>query len=94
MHAVHPGWVNTPGVRRWLPKFRALTRPLLRTPEQGADTAVWVAAADSPGQCSGQLWHDRRERPFHYTRRTQEAPAERRAFWDLCQRLTGAPERP
>lgn len=90
VHAVHPGWANTPGVSRWLPKFRALTRPLLRTPEQGADTFVWVAVADPPGQSTGKLWHDRAQRPWHYTRRTDESAAERQAFWDTCQRLTRA----
>ncbi len=89
VHAVHPGWADTPGVQRWLPKFRALTRPLQRTPQQGADTFVWVAAADPPGRCTGQLWQDRAVRPYHYTSRTRESAADRSALWDACQRLTG-----
>lgn len=88
VHAAHPGWADTPGVARWLPTFRALTRPLLRTPEQGADTFVWVAAAEPPGQATGRLWHDRAQRPYHYGRRTQESAADRRALWQACQRLT------
>ena len=43
-HAMHPGWADTPGVRESLPRFRALMGPLLRTPSQGADTMVWLAA--------------------------------------------------
>ena len=39
---MHPGWVDTPGVRTFLPTFRALTRPVIRTPEQGTDTLVWL----------------------------------------------------
>jgi dehydrogenase/reductase SDR family protein 12 len=88
VNAVHPGWAATPGVTRWLPKFRALTRPLLRTPEQGADTAVWMAAAGPPGENTGRLWHDRAQRPWHYSRRTRESAAERQSFWDSCQCLT------
>lgn len=91
VHAVHPGWANTPGIARGLPTFRALVRPLLRTPEQGADTVIWVAAAGPPGELSGRLWHDRAQRPWHYTERTRETAAERRAFWDTCRRLTGSP---
>lgn len=92
VHAVHPGWVDTPGVDRWLPKFKALTRPILRTPEQGADTFVWVAAAEEPGRCTGRLWHDRAPRPLHYLPTTKEGDAERRALWDEVERLTSAGE--
>ena len=31
-------------MRESLPRFRALMGPLLRTPSQGADTMVWLAA--------------------------------------------------
>ena len=89
VHSMHPGWVDTPGVARWLPKFKALTRPLLRTPEQGADTFVWLAAADEPGRCTGRFWHDRVSRPLHYIGRTRETEADRRALWDAVQRLSG-----
>jgi NAD(P)-dependent dehydrogenase (short-subunit alcohol dehydrogenase family) len=90
VHAVHPGWVDTPGIARGLPRFRALVRPLLRTLEQGADTAVWLAAAGPPAGSTGELWHDRARRPWHYTRATRETPAERQSFWATCQRLIGA----
>ena len=41
--AMHPGWVATSGLDSGLPGFARLVRPMLRTPEQGADTAVWLA---------------------------------------------------
>ena len=80
-HAVHPGWADTPGVRTSLPTFRRLTGPLLRTPEQGADTMVWLVANDLAAQTSGRFWLDRRPRSLHRlptTRRTdtQERRAE------------------
>ena len=40
---LHPGWVETPGLASGLPNFARLG-PLLRTPAEGADTAVWLAA--------------------------------------------------
>ena len=89
VHAVHPGWVDTPGVDRWLPKFKALTRPILRTPEQGADTFVWLAAADEPGRTTGRFWHDRESRPLHYIGKTKESAADRQALWAEVQRLSG-----
>ena len=57
--AMHPGWADTAGVRQSLATFRRMTRPILRTPEQGADTIVWLAGTRVP---SGRFWLDRRER--------------------------------
>lgn len=61
-HALHPGWVRTPGLSRALPTFGRLMRPLSRTPEQGADSVIWLAAADRRQLGSGRFWHDRRPR--------------------------------
>lgn len=60
--AMHPGWADTPGVTQSLPGFRTLTGPLLRSPEDGADTIVWLVARpeDRP---TARLWQDRRVRP-------------------------------
>jgi NAD(P)-dependent dehydrogenase (short-subunit alcohol dehydrogenase family) len=57
--AMHPGWADTPGVQDSLPGFRRLTAPILRTPEQGADTIAWLAGHDTP---SGRFWLDRQPR--------------------------------
>jgi NAD(P)-dependent dehydrogenase (short-subunit alcohol dehydrogenase family) len=90
VHAMHPGWVDTPGLASSLPAFHRLTRPLLRTAEQGADTIVWLGAADEPLHTTGRLWHDRRERPAHYIRTTRERPTERERLWSACVASTGA----
>lgn len=63
--AMHPGWVDTPGVRQSLPTFRALTRRLLRTPEQGADTIVWLTASREANEATGKFYLDRVARPHH-----------------------------
>ena len=52
---------------------------------------VWLGAADAPAQTSGGFWHDRRERPTHYLRRTRETPAERVELWRACCELAGLP---
>ena len=91
VHSGHPGWADTPGISESLPGFKTVMRPLLRTLDQGADTFVWLAAADEPGRSTGRFWHDRRPRPEHYTRRTAERPGDRRALWEACQRLAGNP---
>ena len=71
-YAMHPGWVDTPGLAEGLPRFRTLVRPLLRTPAEGADTAVWLAAGgptvEAPTGTSpptSGFFHDRRLRSDH-----------------------------
>lgn len=87
-HAMHPGWSDTPGVKEALPGFRRITAPLLRSPEQGADTIVWLATADDPSKVSGLFWHDRKPRPTHRLRSTAERPGARQALWNQLERLT------
>ncbi len=85
-HALHPGWADTPGVAESLPTFRRVVGPLLRTPAQGADTMVWLAAAHEPGRENGRFWLDRRVRPIHKLGRTRktDTPARRAALWQFC----------
>ncbi|WP_316573278.1 SDR family NAD(P)-dependent oxidoreductase [Nocardia canadensis] len=90
VHAVHPGWVDTPGIADALPRFRRMTRPLLRTPAEGADTAVWLAATRNTLP-SGQFWHDRRIRPLHLRPGTRYSDADAVALWRECRALIGAP---
>jgi len=87
VHSMHPGWADTPGVRRSLPRFRRIVGPLLRTPAEGADTIIWLAADDgAPVQTTGLFWHDRRPRPVHRlaSTRRSDTPAERQRLWDWC----------
>jgi len=60
-HVVHPGWALTPGVESSLPGFRRLTGPILRDPDEGADTIVYLTLSEELDG-SGRLWHDRRPR--------------------------------
>jgi dehydrogenase/reductase SDR family protein 12 len=89
VHAMHPGWADTPGIARSLPRFHRALRPLLRTPAEGADTIVWLASAEEPGRSSGGFWHDRRARATHRVPWTRETDADRRALWQACMRATG-----
>lgn len=87
-HAMHPGWVDTPGVESGLPTFHRVMGPLLRTPEQGADTVVWLAAAAEPLASSGAFWHDRRARGEHHLPWTRGGD-DGSALWELCRARTG-----
>ncbi len=94
VHAMHPGWADTPGLKSSLPRFHALTKRLLRTPQEGADTIVWLGAAARPAHSSGGLWHDRRERPTHRVPWTKQTPQDHERLWTECERLSGWHETP
>ncbi len=89
VHAMHPGWAATPGVERSLPRFWRLMEGRLRTPEEGADTALWLAAAARiPGRTGG-FWFDRRRVRTHLVPWTRETAAARRRLWQLCNQAGG-----
>ena len=74
-YVMHPGWADTAGVQRSLPKFRQLFRPILRDARSGADTAIWLAATRPEQPRQELVWFDRKMRPAHvfsHTRMTQE----------------------
>jgi short-subunit dehydrogenase len=89
VNAMHPGWADTPGVENSLQAFYRVTKRLLRSPEEGADTAVWLAAATEAGKVSGKFWLDREQHPSHISRRTEETPAERAQLLATLQELLG-----
>ena len=75
VESTHPGWVDTDGVSGALPGFGRVMRPLLRTPEQGADTTVWLVATRPPSTGS-RFWHDRAQRPSTFGWERPEDPAK------------------
>jgi hypothetical protein len=91
-HAMHPGWADTPGVTTSLPGFARVMGPLLRSPEQGADTMVWLAGAEEPLASSGEFWLDRDVRPIHRlpSTRRSDTPERRAELWARCVEATGA----
>ena len=93
-HAMHPGWTDTPGVEASLPTFRKVTGPTLRTPDQGADTLVWLLWADEPAQVSGQLWLDRRPRSTVHFPGTGTDDAERARLWEWVAAAARVPKSP
>lgn len=82
VNAMHPGWADTPGVVSALPTFHRVTRHLLRTPEEGADTISWLATASEAGKVSGKLFLDREPRTTHLLKSTEESPVSRETLRD------------
>jgi NAD(P)-dependent dehydrogenase (short-subunit alcohol dehydrogenase family) len=86
--AMHPGVVATDfgghgdvrGPLRWTLR---LVRPLMKSPDQGADTAVRLAATTEPPPSGAYVIDGREARP----RRWARDDATARELWDLSERL-------
>ncbi len=84
MQVMHPGWVDTEGVKTSLPVFRKVMGALLRTPAQGADTIVWLGAT-RPTPPSEGIWLDRAVQPEHafsMTKKTRVSAEDLDAYFD------------
>jgi dehydrogenase/reductase SDR family member 12 len=91
-NAMHPGWADTPGLSEALPGFHRAMGPLLRTPEEGIDTLVWLATVPATHRASGELFLDRRPRPFDRVPGTRLSAHDRRRLWDVVVALSGEPD--
>ena len=90
VHNMHPGWALTPGVETGLPQFTKITKRVLRTPAEGADTIVWLATATEVAKTTGLFWLDRLPHSTHLSEKTRETPEQRKA---LKEALVGYVER-
>jgi NAD(P)-dependent dehydrogenase (short-subunit alcohol dehydrogenase family) len=82
--AMHPGWADTPGVSASLPTFHKLTQGVLRSPEQGADTIVWLCGAQV---ASGKFWFDRQEADPLPVPGVRSERSEETALWSRLESL-------
>jgi NAD(P)-dependent dehydrogenase (short-subunit alcohol dehydrogenase family) len=92
VNAMHAVWADTRSVESSLPRFHRITKHILRTPAEGADTVVWLAACPTL-RATGRFFLDREERRTHLLPFTRETERDRRALWRLCERLSGEPTR-
>jgi dehydrogenase/reductase SDR family protein 12 len=76
-YVMHPGWADTDGVKRSLPRFRKILRPILRNEASGGDTAIWLAGTRPSQPEQESVWFDRAVRTAHVyerTRATKDTP--------------------
>lgn len=77
VNAMHPGWSDTPGVQKSLPLFRKITKLVLRSHKEGADTIVWMVQSDQAGLSTGKLFLDREPRSTYLLGNNVETPEAR-----------------
>ncbi|MCB2107856.1 MAG: SDR family NAD(P)-dependent oxidoreductase [Rhodobacteraceae bacterium] len=81
-YVMHPGWADTAGVERSLPRFYKILNLVLRNGRQGTETAIWLAAT-KPACEPGAFWFDRAVRTSHAypaTQVTKNTPEELAAY--------------
>lgn len=79
-YAMHPGWADTEAVRESLPVFYDLTRIILRSAAEGADTVFWLAASEEAGSTTGGFWLDRQKQPQYILDSTLQNEVDERVF--------------
>lgn len=91
VNALHPGsvatgiWSNPFGPLRGLAK--PLTRMAMRSPEQGADTAVYLATSPEVAEATGKYFVDRQAR---YSSQASQDPQAARRAWQISEALIAA----
>jgi NAD(P)-dependent dehydrogenase (short-subunit alcohol dehydrogenase family) len=86
-NAVHPGGVAT-GIFRKGGGFKGYLGSLYarlfgKSPREGADSVVWLAADPELEQATGTFWEERAERRCRYRDYAQEE-----ALWQVCETMT------
>ena len=85
-NAMHPGWADTPAVAESLPSFYRITKPFLRTPKEGADTIIWLAAAKEAQDQNGLFWLDRQPHTTAIFPKTQSSQEKQQKLYArLCE---------
>jgi NAD(P)-dependent dehydrogenase (short-subunit alcohol dehydrogenase family) len=89
-NCLHPGGVNTglgDNNNRVIALVGKLVKRFMRTPEQGADTAVWLATAPELAGVTGKYFADRKERK---PSAAASDPSSARRLWEISARLVSA----
>jgi NAD(P)-dependent dehydrogenase (short-subunit alcohol dehydrogenase family) len=88
-NAMHPGWVKTEILKREHSVKHTLacaaSKMFAREPEEGADTASWLAASPEVEGVTSEFFIDRKSRDCRF-----RGEAGEEALWALCESMTGA----
>lgn len=88
-NCLHPGSVGTnfgQNNRGPMALFFRTFKPFMRSPEQGADTLIWLASSPEVEGISGMYFSDRK---VIEAKKVTCDPAARRRLWEISEDLTG-----
>ena len=87
-NCLHPGPVSTNFGQNnsgLMTLFFRAAKPFMRSPEQGADTLIWLSSSPEVEGVSGKYFSDRKEIE---ARKVAYDPAARRRLWEISEDLT------
>lgn len=92
-YSMHPGWADTPGVEKSLPSFYQRMKTMLRSPQEGADTIVWLGTTSAPEVLSpegnGAFFFDREIVRQHLPMCwTESSEKELEVFWSNLRKYS------
>lgn len=87
--SMHPGWVDTDALKSGLPRFASIARPILRTPDEGADTINWLIATRYRPKARSGIYLDRIARSTRHWPMSPESEDEAQRLWRWCNEKTG-----
>lgn len=64
-YSIHPGWVDTGGVKKSMPGFHSNFQSSMRTLDEGADTITWLGLQPRTKLQNGEFYFDRKVAPKH-----------------------------
>jgi retinol dehydrogenase-14 len=88
-NCLHPGSVGTnfgQNNRGPMALFFRTFKPFMHSPEQGADTLIWLASSPEVDGVSSKYFSDRKEIE---AKKVAYDPAARRRLWEISEELTG-----
>lgn len=83
--SMHPGWVDTPGIRYSMPQFKKLLNNRLRSAEEGADTILWLATTSD--YSNGKFWFDRKQAKTTILNLNKSSEEEDELLWKYCESI-------
>jgi retinol dehydrogenase 14 len=89
VNCLHPGSVGTnfgQNNRDPMALFFRIFKPFMRSPQQGADTLIWLASSSEVDGVSGKYFSDRKEIE---AKKVAYDPDARRRLWEISEDLTG-----
>jgi NAD(P)-dependent dehydrogenase (short-subunit alcohol dehydrogenase family) len=92
VHAMHPGVVDSNFASHCEPQMQAYMdsqKDRANTPEQAAETLVWLASDVEPGRSTGRYWHRKQDvAPAAQARDDEQA----RRLWEVSEAMIAAAE--
>ena len=88
VHAMHPGWADTPGIKSSIPTLpaRHAARCCARPSRAPTRSSGWRRPT-SRAQITGRFWCDRHVRATHRLARTRETAEDRDRLWHALDAL-------